>query len=62
MEELLDCSVTSERNTVDNIPYEQAEAIKEFAEEFERRCIQGGIYPAFIKATLNNLVQEKVGE
>jgi hypothetical protein len=35
LEELLDCSVSSERNVVDNIPYEKAEAIKEFAERLK---------------------------
>ncbi len=40
----------------------KSEAIKEFAEEFERRCIQGGIYPAFVKARLNEIVKERVRE
>lgn len=40
----------------------KSEAIKDFAEEFERRCIQGGIYPAFVKARLNELVNELVKE
>lgn len=36
-----------------------AEAIKEFAEEFEKRCIASGIYPAITKDLLKNLVKEK---
>ena len=34
--------------------------IREFAEEFEKLCIVGGIYPAFIKSTLNKLVDKKL--
>lgn len=35
------------------------EAYKEFAEEFEKRCIASGIYPAITKNLLKNLVKEK---
>ena len=34
------------------------EAIKEFAEEFEKRCIASGVYPAVTKNILKNLVKE----
>ena len=33
----------------------QSEAIKEFTSEFEKRCIAGGIYPAFVKRQLDNV-------
>lgn len=35
-----------------------AEAIKEFAEEFEKRCLASGIYPVLTKNILKNLVKE----
>lgn len=35
------------------------EAIKEFANEFEKRCIASGIYPVVTKNILKNLVKEK---
>ena len=38
------------------------EAIKEFIAEFERRCIDGGIYPAFVKRQLEHVKEEMVGE
>ena len=38
--------------------YAKAEAINEFAEEFEKRCISGGIYPAFVKRQLNDVKKE----
>ena len=38
------------------------EALKEFAEEFEKRCIESGIYPALIKNILKNLVKELAHE
>jgi hypothetical protein len=37
----------------------RAEAYKEFAEEFEKRCIASGIYPAITQNILKNLVKEK---
>lgn len=40
----------------------KSEAIKEFATEFEKRCIAGGIYPAFVKRQLENVKKEMVGE
>jgi hypothetical protein len=36
----------------------KAEAIKDFAEEFKKRCIASGIYPAVTKNILKNLVKE----
>ena len=36
----------------------KSEAYKEFAEEFEKRCIASGIYPAVIKNILKNLLKE----
>lgn len=34
------------------------EAIKEFAEQFEKRCVESGIYPAVTKNILKKLVKE----
>ena len=36
----------------------KAEAIKDFAEEVEKRCVAGGIYPAFVKATIKRVKEE----
>ncbi len=36
----------------------KSEAIKEFAERFRKACIEDGIYPAFAKNIINNLVKE----
>ena len=30
--------------------------------EIEARCIKGGIYPAFVKSTINNIAEEMRGE
>ena len=38
------------------------EAYKEFAEEFEKRCITSGIYPIITKNILKNLVKEMTEE
>ena len=42
--------------------YIERKAYKEFAEEFEKRCIASGIYPAITKDLLKNLVKEKTEE
>ena len=39
--------------------YIERKAYKEFAEEFEKRCIASGIYPAITKNILKNLVKER---
>ena len=39
-----------------------SQAIKKFAEEFEKRCIASGIYPVITKNILKNLVKEKTEE
>lgn len=38
------------------------EAIKEFAEEFEKRCLASGIYPVVTKNILKNLIKEMTEE
>ena len=40
----------------------EEKAIKDFIAEFERRCIDGGIYPAFVKRQLEHVKEEMVGE
>jgi signal recognition particle GTPase len=37
----------------------KSEAIKGFAEEFEKRCIASGVYPAVTKNILKKLVKER---
>jgi uncharacterized protein YdcH (DUF465 family) len=36
----------------------KSKEIKKFAEEFEKRCIKSGVYPAVTKNILKNLVKE----
>lgn len=52
----------ADRVTTIQVDKIRAEAIKEFAEEFEKRCIASGIYPAITKNLLNNLVKELTEE
>ena len=47
---------------VTSIEAAKSETIKEFTEEFEKRCIEGGIYPAFVKSQLEDVKKEMVGE
>ena len=44
--------VNKERNNI------KAEVIKDFAEEVEKRCVAGGIYPAFVRATIKRVKEE----
>ena len=34
------------------------DGIKDFAEEVEKRCVAGGIYPAFVRATIKRVKEE----
>lgn len=47
---------------VTDIQNAKSEAIKEFTKEFEKRCIAGGIYPAFVKRKLNDVKKEMMGD
>ena len=40
----------------------KAEAYKEFAEGLKNRLIKGGLYPAFVKCRINELLKELVGD
>lgn len=62
LEKMLDSSVSGERNAVDNIPYERAEAITAYHEEVKKRCVEGGIYPAFVKRQMEDVKREMVGD
>ena len=62
LEEMLDGSVSGERNAVDNILYERAEAITAYYEEVKKRCIEGGIYPAFVRRQMEAVKKEMVGD
>ena len=44
------------------VEYFKSEAIKQFIREFEKRCISGGIYPAFVKQQLYDVEKEMVGD
>lgn len=57
LEEMLDSSVSSERNAVDNIDYEKTEAIKEFAERLKNCFAISGDYLDIINI-IDNLVKE----
>ena len=58
LEELLDSSVSSERNTIDNIPYERAEAIKEFAERLCKDRVSNDPVVIAVKVELKEMVGE----
>lgn len=40
----------------------KSETINEFIDKFEKRCVAGGIYPAFVKRQLENTKKEMLGE
>lgn len=48
-------TVTDQSKKVKEI---KSEAYKEFAEEYEKRCIASGVYPAVTKNILKNLLEE----
>ena len=64
LEDMLDGCVSSERNAVDNIPYERTEAIKEFVAIFKktamasRRDVDGNCRYEVDDNFIDNLVKE----
>ena len=40
----------------------KADTVKKMQTEIEARCIKGGIYPAFVKSTLDQIVKEMLNE
>ena len=58
LEEMLDSSVSSERNTVDNIDYEKTEAIKEFAHLVIERSSNGVIQISDIPDLVKEMAEE----
>ena len=45
------------------IPYDKliADTVKKMQTEIEARCIKGGIYPAFVKSTIDKIAKEMIG-
>ncbi|MBO4979445.1 MAG: hypothetical protein J6D16_03465 [Clostridia bacterium] len=43
---------------MDEAANSKKEAVKEFAEKLKERLIAGGIYPVFVKNSIDNLVKE----
>lgn len=58
LEEMLDGSVSSERNSVDNIDYEKTEAIKEFANLIIERSSNGVIQISDIPDIVKEMGEE----
>ena len=40
----------------------QADTVRKMQSEIEARCIKGGIYPAFVKSTIDQIAEEIIGE
>ena len=41
---------------------ERADTVRKMQSEIEARCIKGGIYPAFVKSTIDQIAKELIGE
>ena len=40
----------------------KADTVRKMKSEIEARCIKGGIYPAFVKSTIDQIAKEMLGE
>ena len=49
-------------NLIQTIGSVQADTVKKMQTEIEARCIKGGIYPAFVKSTIDQIVKEMLNE
>lgn len=43
------------------IARERADTVREMRKEIEARCIKGGIYPAFVRSTIEQIAREMIG-
>lgn len=39
----------------------RADTVREMQKEIEARCIKGGIYPAFVRSTIEQIAEEMIG-
>ena len=39
----------------------KADTVRKMQSEIEARCIKGGIYPAFVKSTIDQIAEEMIG-
>ena len=39
----------------------KADTVRKMQKEIEARCVKGGIYPAFVKSTINQIAEEMMG-
>lgn len=68
IEELTEENERLRNSSIDyrNIPEikakERADTVRKMQSEIEARCIKGGIYPAFIKRTIDQIAKEMIGE
>lgn len=40
----------------------KADTVREMHSEIKERCIKGGIYPAFVARTIDQIAKEMIGE
>ena len=46
---------------VETMPLVKADTVRKMQTEIEARCIKGGIYPAFVRSTINKIAEEMIG-
>ena len=46
----------------DEIERAKADTVRKMQAEIEARCIKGGIYPAFVKSTIDKIAEEIINE
>ena len=49
-------------NLVPTLNEVRADTVRKMQTEIEARCIKGGIYPAFVKSTIDQIAKELIGE
>lgn len=50
------------KDALDLINRQKAEAINAYVDEVQKRCIEGGIFPVFVKKAMDDVRKEMVGE
>lgn len=61
-ERLREEKVVALRSTIENAKANaRADTVQKMQSEIEARCIKGGIYPAFVKSTIDQIAKEIIG-
>lgn len=58
LQDELKCEKETNKHLCDEYMSAKADTVRKMQAEIEARCIKGGIYPAFVKSTIDQIAEE----